>query len=92
MNAEGLAWYAAGQYADAQGPLEHALALREKILGLEHPEVATSLHNLALLYEAQGRYSEAEPLYQQALALRERVLGTDHPDVATSLHNLAVLY
>src|SRR5262249_9882592 len=30
LNAEGLARVAAGQYAEAQPPLEHALAIREK--------------------------------------------------------------
>ena len=92
LNAEGVAWMAAGQYADAQPPLEHALALREKVLGPEHPDVAQSLNNLAELYHAQGRYADAEPHYQRALAIQEKVLGPEHPDVATSLNNLAALY
>jgi tetratricopeptide (TPR) repeat protein len=54
--------------------------------------VATSLNNLAHLYESQGRYTEAEPLYLEALDLRKRLLGDNHPDVATSLNNLAALY
>jgi hypothetical protein len=29
--------------------------INEKVLGLSHPDVATSLNNLASLYEAQGR-------------------------------------
>ena len=53
--------------------------------------VATSLNNLALLYQTQGQYAEAAPLYQRALAIREQALGPTHPDVATSLNNLAVL-
>ena len=72
LNDEGLAWSAAGQYADAQPPLEHALALREKVLGSEHPDVAQSLNNLAELYRAQGRYADAEPRLQRALAICER--------------------
>ncbi|NES84881.1 MAG: tetratricopeptide repeat protein, partial [Moorea sp. SIO2B7] len=69
-----------------------ALALSKKLLGENHPHVATSLNNLALLYERQGKYGEAEPLYRQALALSKKLLGEDHPDVATSLNNLAALY
>ena len=34
--------------------------------------MATSLNNLASLYEAQGEYDEAEPLYQRSLAIFER--------------------
>ncbi len=62
------------------------------MLGENHPDVATSLNNLAGLYEFQGRYKEAEPLHLEALDLHKRLLGENHPDVATSLNNLAGLY
>ena len=64
----------------------------KKLLGEEHPSVASSLNNLAGLYKSQGRYEEAEPLYIQALDMRKKLLGEEHPDVATSLNNLAGLY
>jgi tetratricopeptide (TPR) repeat protein len=92
LNAWGTASYEAGHYLAAEEPLTRALALREQALGPDHPDVARSLNNLALLYNHQGRYAEAKPLYQRALALRERGLGPDHPDTATSLNNLALLY
>ena len=41
--------------------------------------MATSLNNLAELYQAQGKYAEAEPLYQRALAICEQQLGASHP-------------
>src|SRR5262249_30712138 len=53
---------------------------------------ATSINNLASLYNAQGRYAEAEPLYKRALAIGEKALGPEHPTVALSLNNLAALY
>ena len=64
----------------------------QELLGDRHPDVATSLNNLAALYRSQGRYAEAEPLYQQSLLLRQELLGDRHPSVATSLNNLALLY
>jgi tetratricopeptide (TPR) repeat protein len=66
--------------------------MKKKLLGEEHPSVATSLHNLAYLYKSQGRYEEAEPLYIQSLDMDKKLLGEEHPSVATSLHNLAALY
>ncbi|MEO0970225.1 MAG: CHAT domain-containing tetratricopeptide repeat protein, partial [Cyanobacteria bacterium J06639_18] len=66
--------------------------LDKRLLGDQHPHVATSLNNLALLYSRQGRYTDAEPLYKQALEMRKRLLGDQHPHVATSLNNLAQLY
>jgi len=67
------------------------LAIREKSLGPEHPDTATSLNNLALFYRSMGDYTAALPLYQHALAISEKAHGPDHPRTATSLNNLAVL-
>jgi hypothetical protein len=64
---------------------QRALAIREKAMGPEHPDVAQSLNNLAGLYQAQGQYAKAEPLHQRALAIREKVFGSEHPNVATCL-------
>ena len=63
----------------------------EKVLGPEHPEVATVLNNLALFYYSQGEYAQAEPLYQRALMIFEKVLGPEHPHIVTVLKNRAVL-
>ena len=59
----------------AEPLFERALAIWETALGPEHPDVATSLNNLAMLYYDQGQYAKAEPLYQRALAIREKALG-----------------
>ncbi|MDZ8224364.1 tetratricopeptide repeat protein, partial [Nostoc sp. ChiVER01] len=69
-----------------------ALTMRKRLLGDEHPSVASSLNDLAALYYSQGRYTDAEPLLIQALAMRKRLLGDEHPSVASSLNNLAALY
>ncbi len=84
--------YQQGKYNEAIPLAEQALAIRKQQLGDNHPDTATSLNNLAALYESQGRYSEAEPLYKQALAIRKQQLGDNHPDTAQSLNNLAELY
>ncbi|MEH1934842.1 MAG: tetratricopeptide repeat protein [Nostoc sp.] len=81
-----------GLYNQAIPWSEQCLEVTKKRLGEEHPDVASSLNNLALLYYFQGRYSKAEPLYIQTLALCRKLLGEEHPDVASSLNNLALLY
>ena len=86
-----LLYKSQGRYEAAEPLYQRALAIREKVLGPDHPSVATSLDNLALLYKSQGRYETAEPLYKRALAVFEKALGPDHPDVATSLENYAAL-
>ncbi|WP_414590241.1 tetratricopeptide repeat protein, partial [Scytonema sp. PCC 10023] len=69
-----------------------ALEMTKRLLGQQHPQVATILNNLAGLYHNQGRYSEAEALYRQALEMRKRLVGEQHPSVVSSLNNLALLY
>ena len=51
-----------GDYAKAEPLYKEALEIRQKVLGREHPDTATSLNNLAELYEAMGDYAKAEPL------------------------------
>jgi tetratricopeptide (TPR) repeat protein len=90
----GLATYrhaALAAYAEAQPLCERALAIREKVLGPEHPDTATSLDRLGLLLKAQDDLAAARPLHERALAIREKALGPEHPDTATSLNNLARL-
>jgi len=92
LNNEVMSLYQKGQYDRAVVVAKKALDLAEKARGPNHPDVATSLNNLAGLYDAQGQYAQAEPLYKRSLAIREKALGPDHPDVAQSLENLAKLY
>jgi tetratricopeptide (TPR) repeat protein len=78
-------------YAQARPLFERALAIREKALGPDHPDVAASLNNLAGLMQEQGDFTDALPLFERALAIREKALGPTHPNVASSLNNLARL-
>jgi CHAT domain-containing protein len=92
LNNLGQVYKAEGRYADAEPAIKQSLAIREKVLGRDHVDVARSLNNLADLYQRQDRFAEAEPIYQRALSVRERTVGPDHPDTVASLNNLASLY
>ncbi len=61
-----------GQYAKAQPFYQRALAIQEKALGADHPNVATSLENFASLLRAFGRPEEAEPLEARAKVIRAK--------------------
>ena len=52
--------------------------------------LATSLENLAEVYEATSRSPEAIALYRRAIPIWEAKLGPKHRQVAASLNNLAV--
>ena len=80
-----------GKYDEAKPLYERAIAIGEKTLGAEHPDLASWLNNLAGLLQAQGKYDEAKPLYERAIAIGEKALGAEHPELATWLNNLACL-
>jgi CHAT domain-containing protein/Tfp pilus assembly protein PilF len=84
--------YQQGKYAEAIPLAERIIAIFEKALGTEHPEITTFLNLLAILHQQQSNYAQAEPLYQRSLAISEKALGSQHPDVATILNNLAEMY
>ncbi len=44
----------------------------EKALGPDHSDVATSLNNLAVLYDAQGRYAEANKMEARVKPIRAK--------------------
>lgn len=46
---------AQGNHAEVEPLYQRSLTIREKALGLEHPDVATVLNNLARLFESQVR-------------------------------------
>jgi CHAT domain-containing protein/Tfp pilus assembly protein PilF len=84
--------YLGGRYDEALPLVERVLGIRERALGPEHPDVAQTLNNLAVLYDERGDYAKAELFYQRALTIREKALGPEHPDVGTNLAKLAALY
>jgi len=81
-----------GKDTEALPVAEEALRIAEATFGAEHPNTATALNAVGVIYTALGKYAEAEPLYQRSLAIREKSFGPDHPYVAVSLTNLAQLY
>ena len=66
--------------------------MKESELGPVHPDVATSLNNLAQLYVAQGRDSEAAPLLERSLAIQAKALDNEHPVLGRTLTLLAEVY
>ena len=49
--------------------------MKQKFLGEEHPEVATSMGDLGRVLSKQGKCEEAEVLFQRALKIRKKSLG-----------------
>lgn len=66
-----VAHHRQGRPGDAETNYRRALAVTEKIRGPNHPDVATQLNDLAVLYIEEGQHAAAEPLLKR--------LGTERP-------------
>lgn len=68
-----------GDAGTAAELLRQALTFQEASLGSDHPDLATTLNNLALMCERLGRVREAGEYYRRAYALVTRAYGADNP-------------
>jgi serine/threonine protein kinase/tetratricopeptide (TPR) repeat protein len=66
---------------------EQALALKQKALGQEHPDVGISEGNVAITLEDMGREQEALAHVNRSIEILSHALGAEHPGVATQLSN-----
>ena len=71
--------------------MSRALAINEQSFGEDHPNVAISLNNLALLLKETNRLAEAEPMMRRALEIFAKSLGPDHPSTQMARENLESL-
>lgn len=74
--------------ARAAALLRQAVELQTSTLGPDHPDVATTLNNLALMLEKLGHVKEAGQCYRRAHAIAAAALGPDDPVVQVSRANL----
>jgi hypothetical protein len=56
-----------------------------------HPDVAVTLNNLAMLWRSRAGHREAEALARRALVILEKALGPRHPNVIATRTNSACI-
>ena len=72
LNNLALLYRAQGKYTEAEPLFRRALAVWEKALGPEHPNVAMALENYAALLRKTNRAAEAAKLEARAQAIRAK--------------------
>lgn len=81
-----------GDFVTAEAWLREGLPLQEAALGAAHPDVASSLNNLAVICESTGRLDEAERLFRRAYDVATAAAAQARPGaekiLATSRENL----
>jgi hypothetical protein len=78
----------AGDLASADEFLKSAARIQEETLGPLHPDLASTLNNLAVVAEGRGSWNEAESLYRRAAAIAAATLQQNHPMVVETRQNL----
>jgi len=76
-------------YNKAVQHFESAMALREKIVGPDHADMALILTNLGAAYDGIGMHDKARAAFERAIKIREKVYGVNNPMLATPLNNYA---
>lgn len=77
-----------GKFAEAETLYADVLAQRERLLGREHPDYASTLMNYAGFEFDRGRYELAAGLSRQLLSLRGGTLPESHQAIASALQTL----
>jgi len=71
---------------------EAALKLRKKHLGMRHPAIADTIHNIGGVYAKQSQFEQSIQCYDEALDIRQEYYGAEHLVVAKTMNNLGIVY
>lgn len=89
LNAAAATAAAANDVSTAAALLRQVLDAQHASLGPDHPDLATTLNNLALMLERSGEVAQAGQCYERAYAIAAAGLPPDDPVVRVSEENLA---
>jgi len=85
-----IVFFNAGKFKEAEAAARRDLQVQQRLLGKEHPDVASTRTLLAAALQLQGdRYAEVEALEREMLAMTRAQYGPNHWRVAETLCNLA---
>ena len=69
-----------------------AIKNSEALHGANHPSIAETMNNLAVLYKKEGNYDEALVFLKQALKIFKHFYGQQHPSIGICLTNVGDIY
>lgn len=84
----------AGATEDAEKLLRKTLVFIEKAVGPDHPDIASTLNNLAVLYLTTQRLALAEPVSKRVAEIMLKVSASQqkpHPFTSSALNNYAAV-
>src|SRR5207237_7527256 len=92
LDSEVVVLFNAADYAKAIPVAQKAIDAAKNQFGVNHPNYASSLNNLALLYATIGQIEKAEPLYFKAIDLEGKNPVAIQLSFAPNLNNMVFFY
>ena len=92
LNQLAMMYAVTDRLPEARDLLERAAGLLEVNFGVEHPDIARALTNLAQVCERQGDLIQAEQYFQRALVLRDAYHPLGHELTIKSVLDIAAFY
>ncbi len=80
------------KYDEALEIAKRCVELSEKLFGENHPDTATSYHNIGGVYVGKGDFDTALEYHNKALGIFLQILGKNHPATAVSYNNIGLVY
>jgi len=68
------------------------LGIESYRLGLSHPDVAITLHNIATIDAARGNYEHSLQLYRKVIGLQKKLFGEENLSVAVTAACMGDVY
>jgi len=87
LNNVGCAYFVEGRSDAAVASMKEGLAVKARLLGPEHQDVALSEGNLGYVLGQLGRPQEGLTHTKRAVAIEEKRIGSNHPILAGDLAN-----
>ena len=92
LNGMGEVQRALSRHKEAEASFARSMEIKREILGPNHPDISTSLNNIAALRQDAGDLEGAEKLYAEAIGIREKQTPVDRPALASLLNNMGTLH
>jgi tetratricopeptide (TPR) repeat protein len=80
-----------GQFERVEPLYQKSLAIKEKLLGEEHPDTATSYNNLSIFYYNTEDIERAYKYMKKAIEIWERVLPKNHLNLINAKNGLIII-
>jgi hypothetical protein len=71
---------------------EEILAVRQRVLGSDHPISLITRSNIGKTHLVAGRIDQAITVFEKVLAEEYRILGPEHPETLFTRHNLTMAH